>query len=50
MTVAWHIDIGAVINLLALLLIAFNATRRLGEIETKINTLWGWFKKEHNIT
>lgn len=49
MTFDWTVNLGSVINAVSLLFVASVGARKLGGLELKLDLLWSWYKKEHNI-
>jgi len=45
----WSIDLGGVINVVSLCLIAFAGMKKIGALELKMTLLWDWFQREHGI-
>ena len=41
--------IGHVINLSAVLLVGGTGLRKLGRLEQRLDLLWAWFKREHDL-
>jgi hypothetical protein len=45
----WSISLGVVLNVVTFIITAAMGLKKLGHIETKVDALWSWFLKEHNL-